>query len=114
MGRPKGGTNRQWTQSERLRIVKKVVDDRRSQSEVAKEEGISRGLLHGWVSNYREQGEVGLISKRKPGNPFTKYQKRKQLTREEELEYENMKLRLENELLKKGLTLEEVITRLKK
>ena len=31
-----------------------------------------------------------------------KYSRRKTLTKEEELEYENMKLRIENELLKKG------------
>ena len=31
-----------------------------------------------------------------------KYSRRKKLTKEEQLEYENMKLRIENELLKKG------------
>ena len=31
-----------------------------------------------------------------------KYSRRKILTKEEHLEYENMKLRIENELLKKG------------
>ena len=31
-----------------------------------------------------------------------KYSRRKILTKEEQLEYENMKLRIENELLKKG------------
>ncbi len=114
MGRPKGGKNKHWTQKEKLRIVKKVVDDLRSQTEVAKEEGINGGMLHRWVKKYQDSGEAGLINKRKPGNPFAKYHMKKNLTREEELEYENMKLRLENELLKKGLTLEEVITRLKK
>ena len=31
-----------------------------------------------------------------------KYSQRKTLTKEEQLEYDNMKLRIENELLKKG------------
>ena len=31
-----------------------------------------------------------------------KYSRKKNLTKEEKLEYENMKLRIENELLKKG------------
>lgn len=114
MGRPKGGKNKEWTQKEKVRIVKKIVDDHRSQSDVAKEEGISTGMLYNWLKKYREHGEDGLINKRKPGNPFVKYQNRKTLTYQEKLEYENMKLKLENELLKKGLTLEEVITRLKR
>ena len=44
------------------------------------------------------QGEDALINKRKPGNPLMKYSKRKTLTKEEQLEYENMKLRIKNEL----------------
>lgn len=114
MSRHKGGENKHWTQKEKLRMVKKVVDDHRGQREVAKEEGIAPGMLYTWLKKYRDFGADGLINKRKPGNPFVKYQNKKNLTREEELEYENMKLKLENELLKKGLTLEEVITRLKK
>jgi len=35
-----------------------------------------------------------LENKRKPGNPLSKYSKRKELTPMEELEYENMKLRI--------------------
>ncbi len=114
MGRPKGGKNKEWTQKEKLRIVKKVVEDHRSRSDVAKEEGIASGMLYTWLKKYRDNGEAGLINKRKPGNPFAKYHNKKELTKVEKLEYENMKLKLENELLKKGLTLEEVITRLKK
>ena len=45
----------------------------------------------------------GLENKRKPGNPLAKiYNKKNFKNREEELEYENMKLKIENELLKKG------------
>ena len=46
---------------------------------------------------------MGLENKRKPGNPLAKiYNKKNFKNREEELEYENMKLKIENELLKKG------------
>ena len=38
----------------------------------------------------------------KNGNPLMKYSKRKNLNDMEKLEYENMKLRIENERLKKG------------
>ena len=44
----------------------------------------------------------GLKNKRKPGNPLAKYSSRKKLTEIEQLQYENMKLRIENERLKKG------------
>lgn len=40
----------------------------------------------------------GLKNKTKPGNPLAKiYSKKNFKNREEELEYENMKLRIENE-----------------
>ena len=51
---------------------------------------------------YYEHSENGLENKRKPGNPLLKYSSRKELTELEKLEYENMKLRIENERLKKG------------
>ena len=47
-------------------------------------------------------GEDSLENQKKPGNPLCKYQNKKSLTKEEQLEYENMKLKIENELLKKG------------
>ena len=49
----------------------------------------------------------GLTNKKKPGNPLTKYSRKKILTKEEQLEYENMKLRIENEMLKKGFLMKE-------
>ena len=50
----------------------------------------------------------GLENKRKPGNPLAKiYNKKNFKNLEEELEYENMKLKIENELLKKGYLVKE-------
>ena len=59
----------------------------------------------GQLKKYLEQGEIGLENKKKPGNPLIKYSRRKELTQIEQLEYENMKLRIENERLKKGYIL---------
>lgn len=59
-------------------------------------------MLRHWVKKYVEQGEESLENKRKPGNPLTKYSRRKELSDLEKLEYENMRLRIENERLKKG------------
>ena len=54
------------------------------------------------IKKYRENGFEGLKNKKKPGNPLSRYSNKKNLTKEEKLEYENTKLRIENELLKKG------------
>lgn len=94
--------NRYWSKEEKLRIVKRVVDDCLSTQQVAKEEDISGGMLRSWVKKYVEQGEESLENKRKPGNPLMKYSRRKELSDLEKLEYENMRLRIENERLKKG------------
>ena len=59
-------------------------------------------MLSTQIKKYIEKGEKGLINKKKPGNPLIKYSKKKQLTDIEKLEYDNMKLRIENERLKKG------------
>ena len=94
--------NRHWSKEEKLRIVNRVLENYESTWEVSKSENISNGMLNGWLKKYRELGEKGLETKRKPGNPLMKYSKRKELTELEKLEYENMKLRIENERLKKG------------
>ncbi len=103
MGRSKGGKNKYWSKEEKLRIVKKIIEDGKSSYAVAKEENISSdSMIRRWVRLYIEHGENILQNKKKPGNPLMKYSRRKTLTKEEQLEYENMKLRIENELLKKG------------
>ena len=102
MGRPKGGINRYWSKEEKLRIINRVLVDGLSTYQVAKEENISSGMLRNWVKKYIQHGEEALENKRKPGNPLVKYSRRKELSDLEKLEYENMKLRIENERLKKG------------
>lgn len=101
-GRPKGGTNKYWTAEEKLEIIKPIISFEKSSSQVTKETGISNGMISNWIKKYNEQGMEGLKNKRKPGNPLAKYSSRKKLTEIEQLQYENMKLRIENERLKKG------------
>ena len=94
--------NRYWSKEDKLKIVKEVLEGS-SSGEVAKKYDISSGMLRTWVRKYRENGEEALVNKKKPGNPISKYYVTKHFkSREEELEYENMKLRIENERLKKG------------
>ena len=101
-GRPKGGTNKYWTKEEKIKLVKEVVDEHKSTIEVSNRENISNGMFNNWIKKYLEFGEQGLENKKKPGNPLAKYNNKRQLSELEKLEYENMKLRIENERLKKG------------
>lgn len=102
MGRSKGGKNKYWSKEEKLKIVKKVTENGLSSKQVAKEEKVNDSMVRKWVRNYLNEGEKALENKKKPGNPLIKYSSRKDLTSLEKLEYENMKLRIENERLKKG------------
>ena len=108
MGRPKGGTNKYWSAEEKYKIIKPILEYELTSGEVTRRTGISNGLLSTWVNKYKENGMVGLENKRKPGNPLAKiYSKKNFKNREEQLEYENMKLRIENERLKKGYLVKE-------
>lgn len=79
----------QDTKEEKIRICKKVINDGKSSCEVAKEENItSSGMIRRWVKAYIEDPNL--------------LENKKKLTEIEKLEYENMRLRIENERLKKG------------
>lgn len=109
MGRPIGKAskpNRYWSKEEKLRIVLRVINHEDSLSIISKQENINAGQLHLWVKKYLDNGEKGLINAKKPGSPYKGLHLKKQLTNIEKLEYENMKLRIENERLKKGYWME--------
>ena len=103
-----------YTAEEKLEYVKLILSGEYSQTQIAKENNMSDGMLSTWVKKYKELGIKGLENKRKPGNPLIKYQRKLKLTKTEELEYEILKLRIENERLKKGYTNEEVMAIKKK
>ena len=98
----KGQKYKIWTAEEKYGIIEPIIKYEKSSSQVTKKTGINNGMITRWVHEYNDFGMEGLESKKKPGNPLAKYSSRKSLTKEEQLEYENMKLRIENELLKKG------------
>ena len=106
MGRPKGGKNKYWSKEEKLKLIKEHLDNHISTNEITTREHISNGMYNNWLKKYLELGEKGLENKKKPGNPLSKYMTKKKLTDMEKLEYENMKLRIENERLKKGYMVE--------
>ena len=97
MNRP----NRNWSAEDKYKVIKPIISMEKSLTQVSRELDISSGMLHRWVEVYKKDGIKGLENKKKPGNPLMKYSRKKSLTELEKLEYENMKLRIENELLKK-------------
>ena len=114
MGRPKGvkseRPNRYWSKEDKYEFVRLILSGEASAKELARANGMkSNGMLITWVKRYQEKGLEGLENKRKPGNPLAKFIMRKELTPLEQLQYENMKLKIENERLKKGYATEEVM-----
>ena len=91
-----------WTKEQKLEIITPVMDCLISTKEQARRYGISNENIIRWIQTFKEKGIEELENKRKPGNPLVKYSRRKELNEIEKLEYENMKLRIENERLKKG------------
>ncbi len=93
------------SKEEKLAIVKRVLS---GSSMRAWEPEIHHRQVSNWVKKYQTEGESGLEVKKKPGNPLSRYARRKELTYTEQLQYQ-IEL-LKRELLKK----EAEVTRLKK
>ncbi len=98
MGRPKGGTNVNYSKEEKLALVKRNLAGETLMS-LERETGIYNAQIYKWTKQYLEGGEAALVNKRKPGNPLAKYERRKELTPTEQLEYKIALL--ERKLLKK-------------
>ena len=99
MGRPKGGTNINHSQEEKLALVLRNLAGETACS-LERETGIYHAQIHKWTKQYLEGGEEALINRRKTGNSLAKYHRKKELTPMEQLEYKVALL--ERELLKKN------------
>ena len=76
--------------------------------QLERETGIRHEQIRQWTAKYQTEGEEGLEPKKKPGNPLSRYERRKELTYEEQLQYQI-------ELLKRELLQKEAeVLRLKK
>ncbi len=89
------------TPEEKEIIVKEYLETHFTFREVMKKYEISGSALHKWTTNYRNYGLAGLISQTGKKKGVSKGRPRKSITHEEELELENIKLKIENERLKK-------------
>lgn len=98
----KGQKFKYWTAEEKYKIIKPILDCEKSSMQVTRETGLSNGMICNWIKKYEEKGYEGLTPNRKHMNPMSSLMNKKHLTDIEKLELENMKLRIENERLKKG------------
>ncbi len=94
------------SKEEKLSIVNQVLQG--SPVSQWENQGIHHRVVQDWVKKYQTGGETGLEVKKKPGNPLSRYERRKELTYEEQLQYQI-------ELLKRELVKKEAeVLRLKK
>lgn len=108
MGRHKGGTNKKHTKEEKLKIVLDCINSGLSSREASKKYDISNSQISKWTKQYLEEGENALENKKKTGNVTAALHASKNLSDIERLKLENLRLRIENERLKKGYTEKEV------
>ena len=103
MGRPTGTKNNMRTPEEKEKIVLEYLNGRVGYKTVAKSYNIHPSRFFIWIKDYREKGIEGLKSKTgKCSKKGITGRPKKAVTREEELERENAKLKIEIERLKKG------------
>ena len=103
MGRPSGTKNNMRTPEEKEKIVLEYLNGKVGYRVVARLHGISEYIFFEWICKYREKGIEGLKSNTgKCSKKGITGRPKKAKTREEELERENLKLRIEIERLKKG------------
>lgn len=101
MGRPKGGKNKKYSYEFKLQVIKDYFEVHLSRTEILKKYSISSSMFERWMHYYQEGIlKEGRIHNR--GNKLAALHISKSLTNEQRLELENLKLRIENERLKKG------------
>ena len=100
----KGQKFKQWTSEEKYKIIEPLLKMEKGAYTYSKEIGINSGLLYCDIYN-REQILQTLNT---PDGYAIRFEFLDiPLTEEEQLEYENMKLRIENEMLKKEILMKE-------
>lgn len=99
------GKKRKFSPEFKIQCVKKILEEHISKHELEREYEIDRHVIGKWVEHYQKHGESYFYEEHRgkgSGNPFAALHSSKSLSREERLELENLKLRIENERLKKG------------
>ena len=100
MSGKKGMGHRYWPPEVKLEAINKHLQEHRSMGDVAREYGISSGMLSNWINKYIDGGETALSSK--TGNPYAALNNSKALTEVERLRLIVAKQEVEIARLKKG------------
>lgn len=99
MARPKGTSNIMRTPKEKEKIIKEYLKSGLGYRVIARKHNISDSVLRKWIKAYNENGLDGLVSKTGKGSTGRPKNSNSKI---EQLEQEILKLRIENERLKKG------------
>ena len=103
MGRPKGTSNRQFSNEEKEKILLEHYNEHVSWNEIYRKYNLSSSLVYSWSVKYRENGVKGLDSNSgKHNNNYGGLYLKKPKNKIEELEFELMKKDIEIARLKKG------------
>ena len=103
MGRPIGTKNNMRTAEEKEKIINDYFNSGKGACEYARMVGINRRLILKWIKKYSKNGIDGLKSKTgKCAAKGNVGRPKKVSNREEELERENVNLKIEIARLKKG------------
>ena len=107
--------SKKWSADQKLQIVSKVLAGQ-SMRGVAVEEGISYGMLYGWVKKYEAEGYNGLIPQKKGkqslstrmnkntiSKPLSETEREELIRLRAEVEF----ITVENEVIKKEIALRE-------
>ncbi|MDE5973039.1 MAG: helix-turn-helix domain-containing protein [Eubacterium sp.] len=100
--------NRKYTTEEKLECIRLSNEEHLSNGEIARIMNLSdESRIRRWLMNYEKYGEEYFREEHRgrgkgSGNPYAALHTSKSLSKEERLELENLKLRIENERLKKG------------
>lgn len=100
MSGKKGMGHRHWPKEIKLEAINRHLIDHVSMEVVAKEFGISSGMLSNWIRTYQEEGADAL--ERRPGNPYAALNNGKNLSEIERLRLTVAKQEVEIARLKKG------------
>ena len=97
---------RRFSPEFKIKVVRELLEDHISKHELERKYEIDRHVIGKWADHFQEHGESYFYEEHRGeksiGNPFAALHTSKSLSREERLELENLKLRIENERLKKG------------
>jgi transposase len=93
-------STKNWTVEQKLEALKYMHENQLSITETGVVLGVDESVIRSWEKRYLENGISGVEDKRKTRKPRTPKPLQPK-TRLEELEEENLNLRIENEYLKK-------------